>query len=33
VVSSSIRRKSDLDNEQQKAQLGKDETPYGRSQG
>ena len=33
VVSSSIRRKSDLDNERQKAQLGKDEAPDGRSQG
>jgi hypothetical protein len=33
MVSSSIRRKSDLDNERQKAQLGKDEAPDGRSQG
>ena len=33
TVSSSIRRKSDLDNEHQKTLLGKDEAPDGKSQG
>jgi len=33
IVKSSIRQKSDLDNEHQKSQLGKDEAPDGKSQG
>jgi hypothetical protein len=33
MVSSSIRRKSDLDNEHQKGQLGKDEAPDGKVPG
>ena len=33
IVSSPIRRRLDIDNEQQDAQLGKDEAPEGKSQG
>ena len=33
IVSSPIRRRSGIDNEQQKTQLGKDEAPDGKSGG